>query len=926
MIPLRPQSFGFGLIPLTFFFGALSCPAQTALVRHAPTLNGKVDGSVQQMTAENVTFNSNAAIAGDLLVPGSPSLRLNGNPVFGGTIAGAGNAAPTNYQVTLNSGAHLGHLRSRTDPVALPTVNAPPQPAGTRSVSLDNSSQKPGDFATIRNLTLNSNVGPIAVPPGSYGNFIANSNSSLVLGVAGASTPSLYNFQNLTLNSNSPLQVVGPVIITLNGAISNNSPMGSAAHPEWLKLRIAGGGLSLNSNGSFYGYIEAPSGTLTLNSNALVVGGVVSDRLIVNSNGLLRLVAATVPNQPPTATLTSPIDGASFVFPAAITLAAVASDSDGAVAAVEFYDGATELGDAALVSPASYRLQLPGGLPVGSHVLVAKVRDNLGATFSSTPITVTVTAPLNQLPQVALMAPLGGSIYSTGAPLSLSAMATDADGAIVKVEFYRDDELIGTLTTPSAPPSGYAFLGQAPNVAGTHVLKVRAYDDAGSFGDSAPVSMVVVPNLPYVANFESSEGYQLGPLHGQQGWTINQGSAEVTTAAAFDGTRSVEMKPGVIGAVIQQSFAAPSLSAVTFVDLFVLPAAGSDLAQGSLFDLGGARIAFVRDGEGGRIQALQGDALGGGEWSPAGAWMPLEANGTATRWVRLTARLNYATLTWDLYVDGQLALFDLGFSYTGTPPSALTQFSAQGPATQTSHFDFLYAGYDHPLFEDDDRDGIDDAWELANGLDPALDDRNGDKDGDGLVNIREYQLGTRADRADSDGDGLPDGWEIQYHFNPLQAAGQNDDTDHDGLSDLQEFAAGTNPAAADTDGDGLPDGWETIHGLDPLTNDSAADADGDGISNLEEYRRGTDSGDFFNGAVPQVEALNSGGAGPDGELSMLVRKPDGTPWSNAPALFQITSGTRRISAAPGGPDYAGSVEVRADASGVARVYLEPLQP
>jgi hypothetical protein len=50
--------------------------------------------------------------------------------------------------------------------------------------------------------------------------------------------------------------------------------------------------------------------------------------------------------------------------------------------------------------------------------------------------------------------------------------------------------------------------------------------------------------------------------------------------------------------------------------------------------------------------------------------------------------------------------------------------------------------------------------------------------------------------ADTDGDGLPDNWEIDYDLDendPLDAAS---DSDHDGLSNLQEFLAGTNPTNA----------------------------------------------------------------------------------------------------------------------------------
>ena len=51
-----------------------------ALVRHAPTLNGNIDGSVQHMLGEAVTLNGGAAVTGDLLVPDTPTVRLNGHP------------------------------------------------------------------------------------------------------------------------------------------------------------------------------------------------------------------------------------------------------------------------------------------------------------------------------------------------------------------------------------------------------------------------------------------------------------------------------------------------------------------------------------------------------------------------------------------------------------------------------------------------------------------------------------------------------------------------------------------------------------------------------------------------------------------------------------------------------------------------------
>ena len=67
------------------------------------------------------------------------------------------------------------------------------------------------------------------------------------------------------------------------------------------------------------------------------------------------------------------------------------------------------------------------------------------------------------------------------------------------------------------------------------------------------------------------------------------------------------------------------------------------------------------------------------------------------------------------------------------------------------------------------------------------------------------------------------------------------DNDGDRLSNAEELALGTNPNLADTDGDGIPDGWEIRHGLDPLAAaDGAWDRDGDGYTNLQEYWAATD--------------------------------------------------------------------------------------
>lgn len=260
----------------------------SAVVRHAPVLNGQVDGSVQVLQAESLTLNGSAAVTGDILIPGTPNLTLNGRPTFVGTKDGLGNATPNNYWVTLNGGAVLRYLVRKTDAVTMPTVSAPPSPTGTRSVSLNKASDPLGNPATVRDLTLNGNGISTSLPAGSYGYVTLNGNNVLTLGVAGSTTPTVYNLQGLTLNGSSQLRLAGPVILTVANGIQMNSSVGESAHPEWLSLRVANGGVTLNGSVRLWGSVTAPNGTVTINGSTILTGLVVADRLTINGNGLLK--------------------------------------------------------------------------------------------------------------------------------------------------------------------------------------------------------------------------------------------------------------------------------------------------------------------------------------------------------------------------------------------------------------------------------------------------------------------------------------------------------------------------------------------------------------------------------------------------------------------------------------------------------------
>lgn len=91
-------------------------------------------------------------------------------------------------------------------------------------------------------------------------------------------------------------------------------------------------------------------------------------------------------NQAPTVAITSPADGTSFTAPAVVPIAATASDSDGSVTNVQFFDGTTLLGQTN-----NQPYTVTATLAIGSHALTAVATDN-GLSTTSSVVNVTVKA------------------------------------------------------------------------------------------------------------------------------------------------------------------------------------------------------------------------------------------------------------------------------------------------------------------------------------------------------------------------------------------------------------------------------------------------------------------------------------------------------------------------------------------------------
>jgi cytoskeletal protein CcmA (bactofilin family) len=474
---------GAALLFLTWNMRAQQSSGSKAVVRHGFVLNGRIEGSVQQLTGEATTLNGGASLTGDLLVPGTPTVRLNGNPTFGGTVQGGGGAQPSNYQITLNGNAQLGHLLTRTNPITIPNVPAPPASTGTRSVVINSAGQSPGAFSTLRDLTLNGNVGTMSVPPGTYRNFTANGGSGFALGVAGATTPAVYNLNSLTLNGGSHLQVVGPVVLTTATSVTLNAIMGTEGNSRWLDFRVASGGVTLNGGSALHAVVNAPSGTVTINGNSRLVGNVTCDRLVVNG-GLIQIVQqdATAPaiiiNQPAAGT---------FVNAANINVTGTFSDESPTTVTVN--------GTPASLSGNTFSAAV--SLVEGNNQLLVVATDAFGNQSQATRGITRDTAP------PALMVSPEATL-TNAAQVAVNVTLTDASPSTV------------TVNGAAATPNGNVFTASVPLVEGLNTIQVSATDAAGNQNTAtsyvtrdtvAPVLNLISPADGFVTDTTSIDLY-----------------------------------------------------------------------------------------------------------------------------------------------------------------------------------------------------------------------------------------------------------------------------------------------------------------------------------------------------------------------------------------------------------------------------------
>jgi len=215
------------------------------------------------------------------------------------------------------------------------------------------------------------------------------------------------------------------------------------------------------------------TGTLTTANN-----GNKYECAITNTAGTVTSNAATLTVVGlPTVSITSPISGSGSIMGSNLKITASASESNGTIKQVAFYNGTTLLGTS-ITSPYNFTWN---NVPVGNYTLHAVAEDVIGQTAKSNYVSINVTS----WPEAYITSPSNGKQITAGSNVSITASAYENNGTIAKVMFYNGTTLLGTSTK-----SPYTF-NWTKVPAGAYSLSVKAEDVRGIFTESVTTTVKV---------------------------------------------------------------------------------------------------------------------------------------------------------------------------------------------------------------------------------------------------------------------------------------------------------------------------------------------------------------------------------------------------------------------------------------------------
>ncbi|MBY0502834.1 MAG: RICIN domain-containing protein [Bryobacteraceae bacterium] len=270
---------------------------------------------------------------------------------------------------------------------------------------------------------------------------------------------------------------------TINAAATDVRPglslalTGSNDITAFNMIRLQATTHGLNSDSRFVPVPFTKNGTgqysLALDSNANVLLPGLYWIFALNANGtpslgyLVRVYTPeTFPNPNPTVTITSPAAGATFASGATVNVAATVVDPSNNVARVEFFNGATKLGEDT-TAPYTFSWANP---PAGDQTITVRATNAAGLTGSAN-VTVRITAA--SAPLVSIASPANNSAFVAPATITIQANASDPDNNLARVEFFNGATKLGERT---AAPYTFTWANVLP---GVYTITARATDTGG---------------------------------------------------------------------------------------------------------------------------------------------------------------------------------------------------------------------------------------------------------------------------------------------------------------------------------------------------------------------------------------------------------------------------------------------------------------
>jgi hypothetical protein len=231
----------------------------------------------------------------------------------------------------------------------------------------------------------------------------------------------------------------------------------------------------------------------------LTVDPVTGDFLVANSdfNNPHILVIGNMSVGLTQVRITSPADGSSFTAPATLQVEAEASQTNGAITRVDFYQGTTLLSSA--TGPF---FSIQAELTTGQYTLTAVAIDGGGNATTSAPVHISV---VNHGPGVTLLFPTNNTVLRAWSDLTLAAQVQLGNSDIASVTFFDGATTLGVSHAPyDFEPYQWSELDLD---GGTHTFSVWVTDNNGVSSVAVATNVVVLP-LPlntlsihhYVAN------------------------------------------------------------------------------------------------------------------------------------------------------------------------------------------------------------------------------------------------------------------------------------------------------------------------------------------------------------------------------------------------------------------------------------------